>query len=464
MSTLQRLSPLGVLIIVALFIRLIALNQSLWLDEAITANVVQTYSYTEILRHFSWADFHPPLHYWVERAWGSVLGFSEASLRFPSVLASLIAGYAVYRSGTLLKNETVGLWSAAFFLFNPLMLYYSQEARMYALAVLWIALNFWCWLELKKRFTGKWAVLFALTLGLSFATFYGSAFYVGALGMYALFKREWKLVGLVVLSFSAIFLLLLPLLTQQFAHSREVLAVVPNWSSVLGSATGKNLLLIPVKATSGRISFEPKMLYYSLSGLWLGIVGVFAALGYKHRFLVWMVVAPLGLGLLFSLFSPLLQYFRFLYILIPLSILLGLGTQRFAAARPFLLLGFVAWSLTYLLLPRFHREDWRMLATHLAVSPVPTYMILSASDPLQYYAPSLELRGIQTLAENPPKEMDIAVIPYVTDVHGVPYTELLEQQGYSYFATTTVRGLTFEAWRKWDLFTFTPSAEDQGSN
>jgi len=50
-----------ILIFLAAFlIRLIALNQSLWLDEAVTANVVRNYGLTQIISGFSLNDFHPP--------------------------------------------------------------------------------------------------------------------------------------------------------------------------------------------------------------------------------------------------------------------------------------------------------------------------------------------------------------------------------------------------------------------
>ena len=107
----------------AFLIRLIALNQSLWLDEAVTANVVKNFDFAQIISKFSPTDFHPPLYYLFMKLWTNFFGYSEIALRMPSVLFSLLTGYVIYLIG--------GIWSAAFFLFNPLIVYYSQEARMY---------------------------------------------------------------------------------------------------------------------------------------------------------------------------------------------------------------------------------------------------------------------------------------------------------------------------------------------
>ena len=101
----------------AFLIRLIALDQSLWLDEATTAKVIQNYNYSEIITKFSPLDFHPPLYYLFMKFWTNIFGYSEISLRIPSVLFSLMTGYVVYLIG--------GIWSAIFFLFNPLIVYYS---------------------------------------------------------------------------------------------------------------------------------------------------------------------------------------------------------------------------------------------------------------------------------------------------------------------------------------------------
>src|SRR3990167_11022982 len=108
--------------VLAFLIRLIALNQSLWLDEAITAKVVMSFGFKDIINKFSPTDFHPPLYYLFMKLWTNFFGYSEIALRMPSILFSLLTGYVIYLIG--------GIWAAVFFLFNPLIVYYSQEAQM----------------------------------------------------------------------------------------------------------------------------------------------------------------------------------------------------------------------------------------------------------------------------------------------------------------------------------------------
>jgi len=118
----------------AFLIRLIALNQSLWLDEAVTAKVVMTYGFTEIVSKFSPTDFHPPLYYLLMKLWTNIFGYSEVALRMPSVIFSLLTGWIIFKICRLRLGHGEPLWTAAFFLFNPLVVFYSQEARMYMMA------------------------------------------------------------------------------------------------------------------------------------------------------------------------------------------------------------------------------------------------------------------------------------------------------------------------------------------
>jgi len=164
--------------IFAFLIRLIALNQSLWLDEAITASVVRSFSFFQIITKFSPTDFHPPLYYLFMKLWTNMFGYSEIALRMPSVLFSLMTGYVVYLIG--------GVWAMAFFLFNPLIVYYSQEARMYMMVTFFLTVALYYFLKNNKQ------ILFGLFISLAFLTFYGSIFLIVSFLIYSLYKKNYK--------------------------------------------------------------------------------------------------------------------------------------------------------------------------------------------------------------------------------------------------------------------------------
>lgn len=421
----------------AFLIRLISLNQSLWLDEAVTANVVKNFNFLQIISKFSSTDFHPPLYYLLMKLWTNLFGFSEIALRMPSVLFSLMTGYVVFLIG--------GIWAAVFFLFNPLIIYYSQEARMYMMVTFFLTSALYFFISNKKN-----QIFFTLFISLAFLTFYGSIFLIAPMLLYFPYKKQYKVFILNTLYFILVVLLISPLLYQQLVNSKITMSEVTNWSLVLGKANIKNLLLIPVKFSIGRISFYPKWLYWGISGIWTGFVALQILKAKKISFFLYLFIFPLFLGFLVSFFTPMLQYFRFIYLIPIVSILLSFGLSGQAKFnRPGWILagGFVVFSFIYLLLPQFHREDWKNLVKSLPKDK-PVYMITAASDPVRYYSNSLKVNELTSLRVSELLEKEIIVIPYVAEIYGLDYKNLLSKSGYQLKNEVSFREVAYEEWLK----------------
>jgi len=407
---------IGIIIFASFLLRLIGLNQSLWLDEGVTARVVHQYSLTGIIANFSPADFHPPLYYLFMKLWTALFGFSEVSLRFPSVLFSLASGYIIYLIGRELKNKAAGLWAMSFFLFNPLIIYYSQEARMYSLTIFFITLATFFLLKKKIR-------LFPLIIfsALGFLTFYGSLFYLLGIGVYLFFFKNKKLSFFYLVGVAALSLAVLPLIVSQFFHSRQALRTVVNWSLVLGTANIKNMVLLPVKFATGRISFQPKILYYFF-GLATAIISFFPLVfpPRKRRPLLVLIFVPLLSAFLVSFKIPLFSYFRLLYLLVPISLFIGFSLSERRYWRRLVLTGFIVWSLVYLFIPQFHREDWKKLADYLPKRSV-VYGLPSSLDGLRYYRQDIKIVDIRDKNRRQTDSLnrDYYVIPYTFSIYGI---------------------------------------------
>ena len=409
------------ILLLSLGLRLISLNQSLWLDEAISANVTKNYSYTGIVTKFSPSDFHPPLFYLTLKSWTSLFGTSEIALRMPSVIFSLITIFLVYKFFGLAPSLLLAL--------NPLYLYYSQEARMYSMVTLFV---FCAFLAFKKE---KIWLYFLFTF-LSLSTFYGSIFFFAAISLYWLYKKKYKKFLLYSLAPFLSLLILSPLLLQQYQASKTLLSSVKNWSSVLGPVTAKNFLLILVKFTIGRISFYPKWAYYLIAflvtiPLWFKVV-LNSRRCQPMSFIFW---SSLGIGMIFSLFTPMFQYFRFLYLIPFLCLILE--------KNKFYNFVFLIFSLLYLFNPAFHRENWKEITSSL---PTDIYMIISAADPVNYYRPDIK---IHNLSLEIPDSSEITVLPYISEIHGVDYVTRLRSLGYQQKQILSFTGsLTKEIWQK----------------
>src|SRR5213078_1747237 len=78
----------------------------------------------------------PPLYYILAWLWTRVFGLDEAGLRSLSALAGTLTIPVAYFIAARLASVRAGIAAAALVAVNPLLWWYSQEARSYALVVL----------------------------------------------------------------------------------------------------------------------------------------------------------------------------------------------------------------------------------------------------------------------------------------------------------------------------------------
>ncbi|HRW10111.1 MAG TPA: glycosyltransferase family 39 protein, partial [Caldilineaceae bacterium] len=109
-------------------------TQSLWYDEGVTATLTQR----DLVELTTWTarDIQPPLYYYVVAGWGRLAGWSEWSLRFVSAWwGTLLVPLMALLAFKLSRNRTVAIIAALLTAAHPLLVYYSQEARMYMMVV-----------------------------------------------------------------------------------------------------------------------------------------------------------------------------------------------------------------------------------------------------------------------------------------------------------------------------------------
>lgn len=145
------------LFVVALALRLHQLSRSsLWVDEAwqvwYSSLPVRT-----ILKLLPRNDTSPPFYYLFLHYWMSGIGRSELAVRLPSALAGALSVPILYATARTLVSRWTALVAAVLLLANPFAVYYSQEARSYAvMAVLAIA-AVGCLLRTIETRSWRWA-------------------------------------------------------------------------------------------------------------------------------------------------------------------------------------------------------------------------------------------------------------------------------------------------------------------
>lgn len=185
-------------------------------DEIVTASRVLRGSFFHAMDAVGFSESAPPLYYALAWFWTQLTGTGEIGLRSLSALAGVATVPVAYLVGLELRGRRVGLMAAALVAVNPMLLWYSQEARAYALLVLLCTVSLLYCVRVLQRGGRRDAVLWGVFSGLALATHYFAFFPLLAEAIWiARRRRRASLPGLgVVLGFG---LALAPLAIHQTA-------------------------------------------------------------------------------------------------------------------------------------------------------------------------------------------------------------------------------------------------------
>jgi mannosyltransferase len=167
--------------------------QSLWFDEAYTAAIAGM-PLREGLRALIADGVHPPFFYLLESGM-LTFGGNEIWLRLPSLLAGVAAIPLLYELGRKWVGPRAGLLASALIALSPYHIWYSQDARMYALLGTLSILSMVFYDRLLER-PSPWGFAgFGLTNALAYLTHY-FAFFLPIIQLAHLvihLRRHWRL-------------------------------------------------------------------------------------------------------------------------------------------------------------------------------------------------------------------------------------------------------------------------------
>jgi len=350
---------LSILILAAL-LRLLQLgSESLWHDEAVAVAIVRLdwEAFWKVLSHF---EANMGLYYCLLRLWIN-LGESEFVLRSLSALTGVLGVGLVYVLGKRLFDTKVGLMGAALLATNAFHIQYSQEARGYSLMVLLTALSSLCFLRaIEHSSRNEWAG-YILTATLAVYTHFFSVLVLGAHWVWLVLVRRrnipWR--GLLV-AVLAISMLLVPLAIFTLARGTGQISWIPRtrphdvyW--LFNSLVGGGKLLLLAYFVPCSIAFlcalKAWVQWKELSKTW------------SYAFVLSWLFVPLVIGIVISLWKPVLADRYFIICLPPLVLLAAVGLSQ---VRPNWISGvslIVLLSLSARADFRYyshpHKEDWR---------------------------------------------------------------------------------------------------------
>jgi uncharacterized membrane protein len=383
---------LAAIILVAIMLRFPGLDdQSLWRDEAATWLQVNG-ALAEVISRTA-SDNYPPLYNLL--AWISVqlFGHAEWVLRVPSALLGVLNIALLYGLASRIGGRGTGLLAAGLLAFSGYHVWYSQEARMYALLASAATAHAWAMVHFLDRPRAGRALLLGLSgVPLIYAHPYGALTWVG-IGLGALWtmvlRRDWT---------SLIQLILAELLV--------VLSFVP-WGLILigrAQSIAKEGFWIG-EPTPAFIALQWRKITTSLYIL-LGLATPFLiflrhkrgpgpASGWLPLLLCWTLV-PSILGIIASLLIEPVFFDRYLLgslpgflILFALAMLMPARTKRGVALAG--LFGLAIGVATLFFASTNPRADWRTISAEIRATIKPGDC-LAMSSPidaslLDYYVP-----------------------------------------------------------------------------
>ncbi len=222
--------------------------QSFWSDEAATIRLLQL-PFGDMLRGVVDGESTPPLFYVVAWVWTRVLGTGEVAARLPSALAGtatipIVAALAARLTGDAAARARgrAAVLAAALAATGPLMVWYGQEARAYALLMLLVAASALALLRYLETGAHDRAVVWATLAIAAMWTHHFALFAVAGEALWALWVLRRQAVGAVVAT-TAGALALAPLLLHQREAGRA--------SFIAQESLGRRLTQVPKQILVG---------------------------------------------------------------------------------------------------------------------------------------------------------------------------------------------------------------------
>jgi len=388
-------------------------RQSFWSDEAMTVLLVRM-DLREMLETIGRTESTPPLYYLVAWAWTSIFGSGEIGLRSLSALAGTLTVPTAYVAGSWLATRRVGLGAAGLAAVSPTLVWYSQEARAYSLAVLLTGLSFAAFVGATGRPRRTTLAFWVAASTLAVATHYFAAFVILVQAAWLLTARRDRAALLAVAATAVMSASLLPLAVAQRGNG---------FAEYVGEAGGP--LAERIVVLGKQLLVGPALPAERAVALAVALVLVVAAVSLvrlpraDRRRRAALVAGTVGGG---SVLLPLaialvgLDYVTtrnvlvgFVPLVVAASVALAAIPGRLAAGTTLglavLLAGITA---TVAADSRYHRTDWRGLARELgraeggrAIVVVPDHLGWYARVPLQIYLPEAHAvdRGLTDVPE-----------------------------------------------------------------
>ena len=368
--------------------------RSLWLDEALTADLLDRDLGGLLSGLTEERTSSAPLYFLLAWPWTKLFGTGEIALRSLPALLGTVTIPVAYAVGRELVSPRVGLVAAALTTVSPLLVWQSQDARPYALLVLLGGLSFLYFVRSLRTGRGHALAAWAATSVLAVAAHYLAFFLVAAEAAWLLWTSRRRPVAVAVGCVAGGIAVLAPLIVVQ----RDL-----GQASFVGELDlGSRIVQVPAQFLVG---YQPPLqIASSVVAAVLALVAVVLIVrrGDESERRATAIAAAIGAA---ALVGPavlalvgvdylLTRYLTGAWIVVAVVAAVGFGAQAAGRAGPLaatvLCALFVAVDLGSAWEPKFDRDDWRGVAAALGPPDPHRALVLTprvGAKALRYYRP-----------------------------------------------------------------------------
>jgi mannosyltransferase len=403
-------------------------TQSFYLDETVTAWLMQK-SFWGMLAALPGSESAPPLYYVLLWPWAKLWGTGEVGLRSFSALVGTAAIPIAYAVAARLASKRAGLITAALVTVNPLLVWYSQEARVYALFVTLAALSLLAFAAALREPGPRTVALWCLASAAAVLTHYFAVFLIVAEAV--ILYRASQARGRLLLAFAGLAAVGAALLPLAIAQRGGTEWITSNPLPQRVADTGAQYLIGPDAPAPALLGFLAAALV--VAGIWLvfyrtapeerraaKLVAVVGAAGVAGPFL--LALGGLDVFLQKSMIGSLVP------LIVALAI--GLGGSRSGRTGLAVLGALCALGLGIVAAvdedSTLQRDDWRGAAQMLGGSGANRMLVVNPGDAgpphhqaIVYYIPAAHA----TTCRRPVRELDLLSLEdngLDAQVQGVP--------------------------------------------
>ena len=392
--------------------------QSYHHDEVITVARVIPGSFTDMLRQVKGSESNPPLYYVLAWGWAKAFGTGEVTMRSLSALFGVATIPFAYCAGRELSSRRAGLIAAALVAVNPMLIWYSQEARSYALLVFFGAASLFFFARALRTGGARDLALWALASALALCSHYFAVFAVGieAFWLLVALRPRWRAVLPAVGGVAIAGLALIPLISAQVNPTHI------GWidHSPLSSRFFQTGVSFLVGETGHVIAEPPRERYALLPAILIGLALVLVAVRgtrSEKRGAVLGAAVGFGVAALAALAAAIGKDYvverNLLPALVPLAVAAAVGFATDRARRFGLLLAvvlvayWVAFDIHVTQTPNLQRPDFREITDGLGPPRGPRAIVTwkLAADPVRFYLHDGSVRAYS--GEIPLHEIDV---------------------------------------------------------